>query len=86
MKYVAIWEYDPENEAKVIAKFKSLPDFGIKRLSPPYCILGQKKGFSIIEAENPEQIEEFTHYYVDVLDFEILPLIEVAKAVPIREK
>jgi len=86
MKYLALWEYDLEDERALIEKFKTRPESEIKRLVPPYHLGGQTKGFSLYEAENFEQIEKFCHHYAPELNFKIYPIIETAKVVGIREK
>ena len=85
MKYVLFWEYDKKDEAALIEKFKTRPEAEIKRLLPPYAIGGQTKGFSLVEAEDFEQIEKFYHHYAPVLKAKIFPIIELTKLLEIRK-
>ena len=86
MKFIAFWEYDQKEERTLIEKFKTLPKFEIQRMMPPYALVGRPRGFSLFEAENLEQVEEFCHYYAPEMKIEFYPIIEVAKMMPIREK
>jgi len=87
VKYIAFWEYDPKDEPALLEQYKVLPE-GIEnlRLFPPYWLGGQTKGFSLLETDDFEKIEELCHHYAPEMKFKIYPIIEVAKALPIRAK
>ena len=85
MKYILFWEYDKKDEAAIIEKFMTRPEAEIKRLFPPYALGGQTKGFSLVAAENFEQIEKFYHHYAPLLKVKVYPIIELPKVVEIRK-
>jgi hypothetical protein len=84
MKYIAFWEYDKKDEARLFEKFKTRPETEVKRLFPPYALGGQTKGFSLVEEEDFERLEKFCHHYAPEMKFKIFPIIEVTKLVGIR--
>ncbi len=87
MKYLLLWEYDLKDESTLFEKFKVLPEDNKKlRIFPPHFLGGQTKGFSVLEADDFEQIEQFCHHYAPDMKWKIFPIIEAAKAVQIREK
>jgi len=87
VKYIGYWEYDLKDEPALLEKYKVLPE-GLEklRLFPPYWLGGQTKGFSLLETDDFEKIEELCHHYAPEMKFKIYPIIEVAKALPIRAK
>ena len=85
MKYVVFWEYDKEDEAVLLEKFKTRPETEINRLFPPMVFGGQTKGFSLVEEEDFDRVEKFCHHYTPVLEFEILPIVEAVKMIEIRK-
>ena len=85
MKYIVFWEYDKEDEAELIEKFKVRPETEITRLFPPCALGGQTKGFSLVENDDFEQIEKFLHHYTPLLEVKIFPIIELPKVVEIRK-
>jgi len=86
MQYIAFWEYDLKDEPTIINKFKARSEAGIKWLYPSCLLGGQSKGFSLYEADDFTEIEKFIHQYAPELRFQIFPIIELQKAIPIRSK
>jgi hypothetical protein len=84
-KYIAFWEYDKKDEEALFERFKKRPEAQIKRLFPACCLLGQTKGFSIMEEDDLENAERFAHHYTPLLRFEIFPFIELEKLLAIRK-
>jgi len=84
-KFIGFWEYDKKDEASLIEKFKTKPETMINRLFPPCCLLGQTKGFSIMEEDDMERVEKFVHHYSPYLKIKIYPFIELEKLVKIRQ-
>lgn len=85
MKYVVFWEYDKKYEAAIIEKFNKRPEAEMKRLTPPYVLGGQTKGFSLYEEENFEQLEKFIHHYTPLLKTKIYPILELTTVVKNRK-
>jgi hypothetical protein len=85
MKFIGFWEYDKKDEAALFEKFKTRPETLVTRLFPPYCIVGQTKGFSLMEGEDVEKMEQFMHHYKPLLKFKIFPIIELEKLLEVRK-
>ena len=85
MKYVAFWEYDKKDEEALFEKFRTRPESEINRISPPFALGGQTKGFSLLEEDDFERIEKFCHHYKPLLKFKIYPIIEAEKAIKLRK-
>jgi hypothetical protein len=80
MKFIAFWEYDPKDTAKVIEKFKKSKT-GMKTLYEPHHIGGQTKGFTIFETDDIMVIADYSSYYVPELKMKIFPIMDSAKGV-----
>lgn len=81
MKYIAFFDTKPENLKAAVKKQAELPEFGVKSISESYTILGKTKGFQILEVEDEKELEKMVLYYFPELEFEILPIIEVAEVI-----
>lgn len=84
-KYIGFWEYDKKDEEALFEKFKTRPETEITRLFPPSVLLGQTKGFSIVEEDDVERMEKFIHHYTPLLKIKLYPFIELEKLVAIRK-
>ena len=80
MKYIAYWEFCPEDMEKAVTKFveyqkeqEKNPGKYQEYLYPPQAFAGQTKGFSIVEA-TPEQINNVTMYWTPILQFKYKPI------------
>ncbi len=80
MKFIAFWEMKPEDAAKVIQKFSKRQELNLKTLYGPCHIGGQAKGFTILEAEDPSVLTDYSSYYTPELTMVIYP-IDDSKAV-----
>ncbi len=84
MKYIAFWEMKPEDTPKVFAKFQKkikigdekLFGAGLKTLFGPYHIGFQTKGFTVMETDNPEELANYSSYYLPELQVKIYPIID----------
>ncbi|MFW9856906.1 MAG: DUF3303 domain-containing protein [Candidatus Thorarchaeota archaeon] len=78
MKYLSVFKItNPEYIKAAEKKRNELPDFGITPISESYGIVGQLKGFQIIEAEDEKALEKFAFYYLPEVKFKFKPIIEV---------
>lgn len=92
MKYLAFWEFCPEDLDKVIEKsvksreeMKKSPGKFPEYIVPPHSIGGQMKGFSVVEA-TPEQIVNGVLYWHPELKIKYLPIIEASEFIEQRLK
>lgn len=79
MKFIAFWEFDPKDAAKVIEKFKK-SELGLKQLMDVHHIGGQNKGFTIFETDDEQDIIDYMCYYSPELDLKIYPIQDSMKA------
>lgn len=73
MKYMVHYKVEKENLDKVIELFqkamtRSDPENYPKRLSPTYYFHNKIEGFTVVEAENEEQIINYHLYYWPYMD------------------
>ena len=84
MKYIAFWEMKPEDIPKVIEKFKKrmapggekLFGPGLKTVFSPHHIGGEAKGFTIVETDSPEELANYSSYYLPELVMKTYPIID----------
>ena len=84
-KYIGFWEYDKKDEEALLEKFKTRPETEVDRLFPPCVLVGQTKGFSLVEDDDVERMEKFIHHYTPLLRIKLYPFIELQKVVEIRK-
>ena len=78
MKYMSIFKIkNPEDIQVADKKRAELPDFGIKSISKAYGILGQMKGFQILETDDEKELAKLAFYYLPEVRYKFLPLLEV---------
>jgi hypothetical protein len=87
MKYIAFWEYKPEDFDKVIEKYRQLtterektPEKYTKQLFPPHGIGGEHNGFTVVEATS-EQITNTVLLYSPEVTVSYVPIFESAKVI-----
>ena len=85
MKYIAFWEFKPEDIDKVIELTKQLeenraksPEKYAKRLFPPHAMSVETNGFTVVEGTS-EQIMNTTLPFLGVLNVEYVPIFASAK-------
>lgn len=93
MKYIAFWEFNPEDFEKVIEKFMQIRaerNTGAKKypksLSAAFTMVGEPKGFQLFETDDPEQLVNLSLHYVPLVKFKFIPIIESTKGVEIYHK
>ncbi len=95
MKYIVFWEFKPEDGMKVseIAQklreaMKKTPEKYPKLLFPSHLMVGERKGFYIIEA-TAEQMMNTTLFYMQTMKFKFVPIVkssEMVKAAQAMER
>ena len=91
MKYIAFWEYPPENFDKVIEKYRQLttarektPERYTKQLFPPHGMGGEHAGFTIVEATS-EQILNTVLLYSPEVTLRYVPIFESTKYIELYQ-
>ncbi|MCP8305079.1 MAG: hypothetical protein H3Z50_06420 [archaeon] len=93
MKFIAFWEFKPEDFDKVIEKYKQamaerekgsekFPKF----LFPPHSMGGEWKGFAIYENATPEQLTNVALFFAPEEKVKFVPIFDSAKAVELYMK
>ncbi len=83
MKYIGFWEFDPKDFDKVLKKYvdqDSWPDFP-ETISEGFGLGGEFRGFQLYETDNPEHLTNLSLYYMPEMEFNFIPIFEVAKVV-----
>jgi len=85
MKYIAFWEFCPEDIDKVIEKYKQViaerqkfPDKYPKVIFGPFGMGGESKGFVGLETDDPEQMMKWVLAYWPVEQIKFVPIFEVS--------
>jgi uncharacterized protein with GYD domain len=68
---------NPEDLQIAAKKRAEQPESGIKAISKSYAIIGQMKGFQILEVEDEKELAKLALYYLPEVRFKFLPLLEV---------
>lgn len=87
MKYIAFWEFCPEDFDKVVDKYLKMredreknPDKYPEVLFPSHSTAGKTEGLQVVEA-TADQIMDAVLYWRPLLKLKYVPLIESAKIV-----
>ena len=87
MKYIVFWEFKPEDGMKVseIAQklreaMKKNPEKYPKLLFPSHLMVGERKGFYVIEA-NAEQMMNTILFYRQTMKFKFVPIVKSSEMV-----
>ena len=77
MKYMTTWNFTPENQKAIIERFaqNDEPMDGIVRLGR-WHVLGTKRGFVLIETDDPVALSRLNIYWSDLFDLQIVPVID----------
>ena len=93
MKYVSLWEFSPEDLDKVVEKIgrvnaerQKVPEKYLKIVFPAHTFGGEFKGLTIVEVDNPEQIENLVVQVMPELKVKYVPLLEVEKLIELYQK
>lgn len=93
MKFVAFWEYYPEDFDKLMKKNEEIrqdrlqhPDKYPQNLrlhddtGVAFGLIGLSKGFSLLEVDSVAQLRTVTHEYAPELRFTFVPIIQTDAA------
>ena len=93
MKYIAFWEYCPEDmdkviekNRKVIAERQQFPDKYPKLVFGPYGMGGEPKGFTGLETDDPEKLTKWVLAYFPEMKIKYVPLFETSKIIEIYQE
>ena len=91
MKYIAFWEYKPEDIDKVIEIYSQIqkerekdPKKFTKQLFPPHGMGGEHAGFTIVEATS-EQILNTVLLYSPEVTLRYVPIFESTKYIELHQ-
>ncbi|UCH58047.1 MAG: hypothetical protein JSV18_03900 [Candidatus Bathyarchaeota archaeon] len=85
MRYIAFWDLDMEDTAKVVEKMRARKK-RLKTILPPHGIGGQPKGFTIFETDDEQDLVEYIAHYGPELRIKIFPIWESSKTIAAWEK
>ena len=92
MKYIVYWEFKPEDGMKVseIAQklredMKKHPDKYPKLLFPSHLMVGERRGFYVIEA-SAEQMMNATLFYRQTMKFKFVPIVKSSEMVAAAQR
>ena len=93
MKFIAFWEFKPEDMDKVIEKYKQAmaerekgSEKFPKILFPPHSMGGEWKGFTIYEDATPEQLTNVALFFAPEEKAKFVPIFDSAKAIELFMK
>ena len=91
MKFLCVWECDPEDWDSVIEKYAMRMQSKDKTSFPQpvtnWMIVGKFKAFEVWEAENIESLtEKYLTYTPEIKKWEINPVIETDKFIELHNK
>jgi hypothetical protein len=93
MKYLAFWEYDPEDLEKARVKWMKFgevaekkPELFPKSISKSYAMFEGHSGFQLFEADDPKQLVAMMMYYTPEAEFRFIPIVELKEASEVIEK
>ena len=91
MKYIAFWEYKPEDFDKVIEKYRQItkerektPEKYTKQLFPPHGMGGEHRGFTVVEATS-EQILNTVLLNSPEVKIRYVPIFESTKYIELYQ-
>jgi len=80
MRYIAFWELDMGDMAKVVEKMKTRKK-RLKTVLPPHGIGGQPKGFTIFETDREQDLVDYVAHYGPELRIKVYPIWESSKTI-----
>ena len=85
MKYIVFWEFDPEDGEKVTETAGKLrkamkrdPEKYSKVLFPSHLMIGQRKGFYVVES-TAEQMMNTVLFYGGSMRFKYVPIVKASE-------
>ncbi len=80
MKYIVFWEFASKDFEVCTKKYADLPEgMTVKSLSENFVILGETRGFQLLETDDPRDIAKLALYYAPETEFSVQPIIEAAQ-------
>ena len=77
MKYIIFWEFTAKDFETVAKKFANLPEeMSGTSISENYGILGETRGFQLIETADPLLLSKLALYYAPEAEITVQPIIE----------
>jgi len=91
MKFLCVWECDPEDWDKILEKYAVRMQSEDKDNFPQpvtnWMIVGRFKAFEVWEAEDVESLTEmYLTYTPEIKKWEINPVIETSKFIELQRK
>ena len=86
MKYIGYWEFDPKDMDVVIEKFSKRleePEKYPKIIFGPFATGDEFKGFTGLEAFEPEQLINLTYHFAPEIKYRFIPISETAMTIPL---
>jgi len=93
MRYLAVWECDPEDFGKVIEKWRKR--MAIKEKEPEKfvkvllanVVIGECKGYDIYETDNPDILTDmYLGFDPEIKKIKFIPIMDVLKFVELYEE
>lgn len=88
MKYVITWSVPTANYVATMNKFLAtggMPPVGVKMLGRYHALEGSASGFIIAESADPKGVYTWLADWMDIVSFEVTPVVEDADAVTILQ-
>ncbi|MHA2157207.1 MAG: DUF3303 domain-containing protein [Candidatus Hodarchaeales archaeon] len=80
MKYIVFWEFEAKDFEICAKKYANLPEeMAAKSLSENFVVLGESRGFQLLETDDPLVISKLALYYGPETDFTVQPIIEATQ-------
>ena len=86
MKFIGFWEFKPEDLDKILEKRKQLfaesekePERFAKIIFGGFCYVGETKGFTVFETDDPEKL--WNTCISPEVTYKFIPIVETSKAV-----
>jgi len=85
MKYVGFWDFDPEALDEIVRKSRlsseergRSPGKYPEILLGPFVIDGERRGFTVYEVKEPEQLMNVAEHYAPEMRYEFKRILETA--------
>jgi len=92
-QFIAFWEYNAEDTAKVIKKFTQMTAERGKRTEEfaklvygPYHFNGKQSGFSVYETDDADKLMNISIFYAPEMTWKFKPIIDTRKAAQLWAK
>lgn len=93
MKYIAFWEFGPGDLDKIVQKYEETtaereeaPGKYPKIIFQPHSYLGEFKGFTLMEADDPEQLVNLQIQYMPGMKYSFVPIFDAIELIELYKK